>query len=28
MTWLGGHFDPDMFDIEAVNRKLSLMRLK
>jgi hypothetical protein len=28
MTWLGGHFDPDMFAIEAVNQKLSLIRLK
>jgi len=28
MTWLGGHFEPDLFDIEAVNHKLHSMRLR
>jgi len=27
MTWLGGHFDPDSFDIELVNRKLRSMHV-
>ncbi len=28
MTWLGGRFDPNQFDAEAVNRRLSSMRLR
>jgi len=28
MTWLGGHFEPALFDIEAVNHKLHSMRLR
>jgi hypothetical protein len=28
MSWLGGQFDPNMFDIRAVNRKLHSMRLR
>ncbi len=27
MTWLGGHFDPDSFDIEIANLKLRSMRV-
>ena len=27
MTWLGGHFDPDSFDIEIANLKLKSMRV-
>ncbi len=27
MTWLGGNFDPDSFDIEIVNLKLKSMRV-
>jgi hypothetical protein len=27
MTWLGGHFDPDWFDVEIVNQKLRSMRV-
>ena len=27
MTWLGGHFDPDSFDVELVNLKLRSMRV-
>ena len=27
MTWLGGHFDPDTFDIEIANLKLKSMRV-
>jgi len=27
MTWLGGRFDPDSFDIETANRKLKSMRV-
>jgi hypothetical protein len=27
MTWLGGNFDPDAFDIEIVNLKLKSMRV-
>jgi hypothetical protein len=28
ITWLGGHFDPDEFDTEAVNQRLSSMHLR
>lgn len=28
MTWLGGHFDPEAFDIDMTNFKLSAMRLR
>jgi len=28
MTWLGGQFEADFFDIEAVNQKLHSMRLR
>jgi hypothetical protein len=28
MTWLGGDFAPDLFDIEPVNQKLHSMRLR
>ncbi len=27
MTWLGGHFNPDLFDVEIVNRDLRSMRV-
>ena len=27
MTWLGGHFDPDSFDIEIVNQRLRSMHV-
>jgi hypothetical protein len=27
MTWLGGHFDADSFDVEVVNQKLRSMRV-
>lgn len=26
ITWLGGHFDPDLFDTQLVNRKLRSLR--
>jgi len=28
MTWLGGHFDPDSFDVTIVSQKLRSMRLR
>jgi len=28
MTWVGGHFDPEAFDINTANLKLSVMRLR
>ncbi len=28
MTWLGGHFNPGSFDVNAVNKNLHRMRLK
>jgi hypothetical protein len=28
LTWLGGHFNPDQFSIDAINRRLSTMKLK
>lgn len=28
MTWLGGRFDPDTFDVEAVDGKLRSMRMR
>ena len=27
MTWLGGSFDPEAFDVEVVNQKLQSMRV-
>jgi hypothetical protein len=26
LRWIGGHFDPDAFDLAAVNRKLRLLK--
>jgi hypothetical protein len=28
MTWLGGYFNPDSFDVNAVNKQLHRMRIK
>lgn len=28
MTWVGGHFDPGVFDITTVNRELETMRMR
>ncbi|MCL0058787.1 plasmid pRiA4b ORF-3 family protein [Dehalococcoidia bacterium] len=27
MTWLGGDFDPEAFDVKAVNNRLHSMRV-